>query len=160
MPLADTLQISFTQYTDFSVSSELITTLHILISSSEISNTSTNFKFGVRKYFNKVIVDGTKRAQYKLCSDISYTFPKNVGTDPLSRHIRSKLPEHQPRQTQISTLGDTLSTFTNNHATGKTNLPKILFSLNSLLVWLKTMHLHIILESLIIRIMSRSVGMQ
>ena len=36
----------------------------------------------------------------------------------------SKHSEHQPRQTQISTLGDTLCTFTYNHATSKTNLAK------------------------------------
>ena len=56
----------------------------------------------------------------------SYAFLKNVRTDPLSRHIKSKHPEHQPRQTLIITLGDTLGTFTYNRATGKTNLVKYL----------------------------------
>ena len=54
----------------------------------------------------------------------SYAFSKNVGTSPLSRHIKSKHPEHQSRQTQISTLADTLGTFIYNYATGKTNLTK------------------------------------
>ena len=98
------------------------------------------------------------RDQCKLCPDVPYSFPKNAGTSPLARHIKSKHPEYQPRQTQISTLGDTLGTFSYNCAKGKTNLANILFGLNSLLVWLKTMHLQIILEPLIILIISRSVG--
>ena len=43
-----------------------------------------------------------------------------------SRHIKSKYSEHQSRQTQISILCSTLSTFTDNCATGKTNLAKYL----------------------------------
>ena len=53
-------------------------------------------------------------------------FPKNAGTGPLARHIKIKHPKHQPRQTQISTLGGTLGTFSYNRATGKTNLAKFL----------------------------------
>jgi len=41
-------------------------------------------------------------------------FSKNVGIGPLSRHIKRKHPEQQPRQAQISILGDTLGTFTCN----------------------------------------------
>ena len=61
-------------------------------------------------------------AQWKLCPNVSYSFPKNSETGPLARHTKSKHPEHQPRQTQISTLG----TFSYNRATGKTNLAKYL----------------------------------
>ena len=61
-----------------------------------------------------------------MCPDISYYFPKNAKTGPLSRHIKSKHPEHQPRQTQISTLGGTLDTFSYNCVTDKTNLVKYL----------------------------------
>ena len=53
-------------------------------------------------------------------------FPKNAGTGPLARHIKIKHPKHQPRQTQISTLGGTLGTFSYNRATIKTNLVKYL----------------------------------
>ena len=61
-----------------------------------------------------------------MCPNVSYSFPKNRGTGPLARHIKSKHPEHQPRQTQIRTLGNTLGTFSYNRATGKTNLAKFL----------------------------------
>ena len=44
------------------------------------------------------------------CPDLSYAFPKNIGTSPLSKHIKSKHPEHQARQAQISILGDKLDT--------------------------------------------------
>ena len=55
-----------------------------------------------------------------------YLSQKNAGTSPLSRHIKSKHPEHQPRQTQINTLSGTIGTFTYNRATDKTNLAKYL----------------------------------
>ena len=62
----------------------------------------------------------------QVCPDVSYSFPKNAKTGPLARHIKSKHPEHQPRQTQISTLGDTLGIFSCNRATNKLNLAKYL----------------------------------
>ena len=61
-----------------------------------------------------------------MCLNILYAFPKNADACLLSRHIKSKYLEHQPWQTQISTLGGTLGTFTYNHATNKTNLAKYL----------------------------------
>ena len=78
------------------------------------------------KYFDKGTVDRARRIQCKLYLNISYSFLKNAGTGQLSRHIKSKHPEHQPRQTQISTLADTIGTFTYNRITGKTNLAKYL----------------------------------
>ena len=53
-------------------------------------------------------------------------FSKNARTGPLARYIKSKHLEHQPRQTQISTLGGTLDIFSYNCETGKTNLVKFL----------------------------------
>ena len=94
LPMSDTPQIPFTQFTDFNASSDIPTTPHhILISSPEVSTTSTTLKFGVWKYFDKVIVDGVRMAQCKLCPDVSYAFPKNAGTGPLSGHIKSKQPD-------------------------------------------------------------------
>ena len=61
-----------------------------------------------------------------MCLDVSYAFLQNAGTDLLAPHIKSKHPKHQPRQTQISTLGGTIGNFTYNHATGKENLVKYL----------------------------------
>ena len=126
LPLADTLQISLTQCIYFNAFSEPNATPHILISSLEVSTISTNLKFEVWKYFDKVIVDGVRRVQYKLCQNVSYAFPKNARTEPLSRHIWSKYPEHRSRQTQIGILGDTLGTFTYNRFIDKTNLGKYL----------------------------------
>ena len=74
----------------------------------------------------KIIVDETKKAQCNLCPDISYAFLKNTGTGPLAQHIKSKHPNHQPRQIQINTLGGTIDTFTLNFATDKTNSAKYL----------------------------------
>jgi len=65
-------------------------------------------------------------AQCKLCPDVSYAFFKDAGTNVLAWHIKSKHPKHQPRQTLISILGDTIGTFTYNYAIGKTNLAKYL----------------------------------
>ena len=48
------------------------------------------------------------------------------GTNPLSWHIKSKHLECQPLQTQISTSGGTVGTFTYNCAIGKINLAKYL----------------------------------
>ena len=62
----------------------------------------------------------------QVCPDISYAFLKNGGSGSLARYIKSKHPEHLLWQTQISTLGGTISTFTYNCATGKTNLAKYL----------------------------------
>ena len=73
-----------------------------------------------------VTVDGVRRAQCKLCPNVSYAFLKNTRTGRLRKHIKSKHSEHQPRQTQISTLGGTLGTFTYNRDIGKTNLAKYL----------------------------------
>ena len=87
----------FTQSLDFNASFQLATTNHIPISSPKVLSTSTNLKFRVCKYFNKVTIDRDKRAQYKLCQDISCDFLKNAGTSPLSRHIKSKHLKHQPR---------------------------------------------------------------
>ena len=61
-----------------------------------------------------------------MCPDVIYAFFKNARTDPLARYIKSKHSEHQPRQTQISTLGGTIGTFTYNRATDKTILVKYL----------------------------------
>ena len=58
-----------------------------------------------------------------MCPDVSYSFPKNAGTGPLTRYIKSK---HQPQQTQNNTLGYTLGPFSYNRAIGKTNLTKFL----------------------------------
>ena len=66
------------------------------------------------------------RTQCKLCPNVSYAFLKNTRTGRLRKHIKSKHSEHQPRQTQISTLGGTLGTFTYNRVTYKTNLAKYL----------------------------------
>ena len=45
LPLSDTPQISFTQCTNFNASSDIPSTaLHILISFSKVSTTSTNLK--------------------------------------------------------------------------------------------------------------------
>jgi len=63
LPLSDTLQILFTQYTYFNVSSESRTISHKLINFPEVSTISTNLKSWVWKYFDKVIVYGAKRAQ-------------------------------------------------------------------------------------------------
>ena len=52
--------------------------------------------------------------------------PKNSGTGALTRHIRAKYPQNQPRQTQIFTFGGALSTFSYNRQRGKTNLAKYL----------------------------------
>ena len=60
------------------------------------------------------------------CAQIFIFFFKNAGTGSLTRHIKSKHPEHQTRQTQISTLGGTLGTFSYNRAIGKINLAKYL----------------------------------
>jgi len=89
LPLNDTPQISFKQYIDFSASSDIPSTVpYIAISSLEVSTTSTNLRSGVWKYFDKVTVDRVRRAQCKLCSDISYAFPKDAIIGPLSRHIK------------------------------------------------------------------------
>ena len=126
LSLADTPQISFTQSSDFNFSLRICHCHYIPASSLEVLTITTNLKFEVWKYFNKIIVDGVKRAQCKLCTDISYAFLKNAGTGELSGHIKSKHPKYQAWQTQISTLGSTLDTFTYNHATCKTNLAKYL----------------------------------
>ena len=85
LPLSDTPQISFTQFTDFNTSSDIPITPHrIPISSPEVPNISTTLKVGVWKYSDKVTVDGGKRVKCKLCPDVSYVFHKNVRTDPLS----------------------------------------------------------------------------
>lgn len=76
-------------------------------------------------YFDKIEVDGVRKAKCKQCSKI-YSFPKGSGTGPLMRHARSKHPVQQPRQTQISTLGSTLGTFSYNPNTSKSNLAKFL----------------------------------
>ena len=47
LPLADTPQIPFIQYTDINASSEPTTTSHIPINSPEVSTTSINLKLGV-----------------------------------------------------------------------------------------------------------------
>ena len=130
MLLDDTSQLSCTQltpFTDVNASSHIPSTVpHIPISSSEVSTTSATLKSRVWNYFDKITVNGVKMAQCKSCPNISYSFLKNAGTSPLVRHIKSKYPEHQPQQTQISTLGGTIDTFSYNRATGKINLAKYL----------------------------------
>ena len=96
--------------------------------------------------------------QCKLCPDVSYSFSKNSGTGPLAWHTKSKHSEHQPRQTQISTLGGTLGTFSYNRATCKTNLAKNLIQSEQSFSMVKDDAFKIILEPLIILIMSRSIG--
>ena len=76
LPLVDTPQISFTQYTNFNASSEPTITSHILITSPKVSTISPNLKSGVWTYFDKVIIVGVMRAQCKLCPDVSYDFFK------------------------------------------------------------------------------------
>ena len=53
-------------------------------------------------------------------------FFQKYRTSPLALHIKSKHPEHQPRQTQISILGGILDTFSYNRAADKINLAKSL----------------------------------
>ena len=131
MPLDGTPQISYTQLTrctDFNASSDVPSTVpHILINSAEVSITSTTSKYGLWKYFDKLTANGARRAQCTLCPDVSYSFHKNARTDPLTRYIKSKHPEHQPQKTQISILGGTLGTFSYNGVTDKINLAKYLF---------------------------------
>ena len=80
-----------------------------------------------------------------------------MGIGPLDWHIKSKHPEHQPRQTQISTLDDTLDTFSYNYATGKINLAKYLIRSEQPLFMAENDAFTDVLEPLIILIMSRSV---
>ena len=127
LPLTENSTYFIHTIVKFNTSSEPgTTTTQIHVNSPEVSTTSTNLKFEVWKYFNKIIVDGVRRAQCKLFPDISYAFLKNTETNQLSRHIKSKHPEHQPWQTQISILSGTLGTFTYSRVTGKTNLAKYL----------------------------------
>ena len=84
MPLVDTPQLPCTQLTPctyFNASSDVPSTvLHIPISFPEVSTTSTTLRSRVWKYFDKLTVNRVRRAQYKLCPDVSYSFTKNVET--------------------------------------------------------------------------------
>ena len=78
------------------------------------------------KILKKETIKGVRKAICKICPDVSYAFPKNSETGPLTRHIRVKHLQNQSWQTQISTFGGTLSTFSYNRQRGKTNLTKYL----------------------------------
>ena len=128
MHLSDTPILPFTQTetpsTDFIFSSEPPSNPPFA-STAEVASMEDG-KSEVWNFFEKETVNRVRKAICKICPDISYAFPKNSGTDALIRHIRAKHPENQPRQTQISNFGGTLSTFSYNHQRGKTNLVKYL----------------------------------
>ena len=83
-------------------------------------------KSEVWKILKKETGNRVRKAICKICPDVSYAFLKNSGTDALTRHIRVKHLQNQPRQIQISTFDGTLSTFSYNRKRGKTNLAKYL----------------------------------
>jgi len=51
---------------------------------------------------------------YKFCPNVSYAFPKNSGTDVLTRHIMKKIILKINHDKHKFTLSDTLSTFSYN----------------------------------------------
>ena len=65
---------------------------HISINSPEVSTTSANLKFKVCKYFDKLTVDRARRAQCKLCPNVSYIFFLNVGLAHLPDILRVNTP--------------------------------------------------------------------
>ena len=99
-PLTDTPHFPFTaiedvetQNPDFYASSEPATIGHIPASSPEVSTSTKPSKSEVWKYFDKITVDGARKAKCKICPNVIYAFPQSTGTNPLSRHIKTKYPD-------------------------------------------------------------------
>ena len=130
-PLAESQQPSFSeevvpstnmQETETQPSSEIPSSS----TGPSIAKNTSKSKSNVWNYFDKVMINGDRKAKCKLCANITYAFPVGAGTGALSRHIRNKHPDHEPRQQQISTLGGSLSNFSYNKNTERSNLAKFL----------------------------------
>ena len=84
-PITDTPHFPFTaiedvetQIPDFNASSEPATIGHIPTSSPEVTTSSKPAKSEVWKYFDKIMVDGARKAKCKICPNVIYAFPQGT----------------------------------------------------------------------------------